>query len=273
VESSSLWVIPFDGGEPRRLTRSQSSERDPRVSGDGKWLYFSSNRSGSFDLYRAALGADMSLGPPERLTDDPGQELSPSVSPDGASLVYMQVGDEGASRIVRLDLEGERKPRALTQGPSDLTPSWGPSGQIAFARVSEGRQDPDLWVMDALGHQPTHLVNSYYADITGPRWSSDGRYLFAIGVYRAAASGRPILGSVVFVDMDESPRIVRALHDPAAPESRIGVALRPGALDGAALDRAPEYRDSLKQVLRDELLERRREATETESKAGADGAE
>ena len=261
LETSDLWAVPYRGGTPVRLTHGPGSTRDPRVSKDGAWLYFSSDRNGSFDLFRAPLrleGAGPRLGAAERLTRSEQQELSPSLSPDETALVYMQVDAQGASRIVRLDIESGET-RDLSEGPADLTPAWGPTGRIAFSRVAEGRQDHNLYLMSEDGSEPSLVVDAYWADVTGPRWSGDGRYLFAIGVYRSAVQGRPVLGSVVFVDLKETPWTIRALHDQAGPESRIGLALRPGLLNESQLGGAPEYLKSLKRVLRTEIIRRKSE--------------
>ncbi len=46
-----LWKVSSDGGEAYRLTAMQGVETDPSVSPDGKWLAFSSNQYGNYDVY------------------------------------------------------------------------------------------------------------------------------------------------------------------------------------------------------------------------------
>lgn len=43
---SDIWVVPFSGGEPRKLTNSKGADFHPRFSPDGKRLAFISTRSG-----------------------------------------------------------------------------------------------------------------------------------------------------------------------------------------------------------------------------------
>lgn len=46
-----LWKVSSDGGEAFRLTAMQGIETNPSVSPDGKWLAFSSNQYGNYDVY------------------------------------------------------------------------------------------------------------------------------------------------------------------------------------------------------------------------------
>ena len=56
---SDLYLVERDGPRPRRLTWAPSDERNGSFSADGRWLYFASNRSGGWQIWRmpAAGGA------------------------------------------------------------------------------------------------------------------------------------------------------------------------------------------------------------------------
>jgi dipeptidyl aminopeptidase/acylaminoacyl peptidase len=49
--TSSLWLLPIGGGEPRPLTNSPKSDRHPRWSPDSKHILFESTRSGESQLW------------------------------------------------------------------------------------------------------------------------------------------------------------------------------------------------------------------------------
>jgi dipeptidyl aminopeptidase/acylaminoacyl peptidase len=250
LAETSLWFVPALGGAPRRLTEGPSVDRDPRISPDGRWLYFCSNRDESFDVYRASFDAAAgTMGEVERVTRRSEQVLSPSISPDGKDLSYMAVDDQGESSIWRTPAWGRGEAVQLTLGPMDMTPAWGPGDVIAFASRAVGRDDADLFLIDADGSHRRTLIDAPNTDETGPRWSRDGRYLFAIGMYRSASDGKPLLGSIVFVDMQEKKRSLRALHDPSAVESRIGLAIRPAALDSKLMRSNASYEAALQSVL------------------------
>ncbi len=47
-----IWIANTDGSSVHRMTTSPDADTDPQWSSDGKWLYFSSTRSGSSQIWR-----------------------------------------------------------------------------------------------------------------------------------------------------------------------------------------------------------------------------
>jgi hypothetical protein len=74
--------ILFDNG---------SDERDPIYSDDGKYIYFSSDRSGIFNIYRYQLGS----GNIEKITNVSGGAFTPAVSSNGNKLLYAGYDKDG----------------------------------------------------------------------------------------------------------------------------------------------------------------------------------
>jgi Tol biopolymer transport system component/DNA-binding winged helix-turn-helix (wHTH) protein len=48
-----IYVIPAGGGQPRLITPFPSTEVVPSFSRDGRWIYFASDRSGKFEIWRS----------------------------------------------------------------------------------------------------------------------------------------------------------------------------------------------------------------------------
>lgn len=46
-----IWKADSNGGNASRITALDGEEINPRVSPDGKWLAFSSNQYGNYDVY------------------------------------------------------------------------------------------------------------------------------------------------------------------------------------------------------------------------------
>ncbi len=80
---SDIFVIDSEGGRPRRLTNGPKDNVVPSFSHDGRWVYYSSNANGGWDLWKMA--ADGS-GSPVQVTHNGG--FSATESPDRQTLYY-----------------------------------------------------------------------------------------------------------------------------------------------------------------------------------------
>jgi len=92
-----LWVLA--GGEAGhwiRITSGPASDRQPAWTPDGSALVFTSDRSGTFDLWRVGVGPAGATGEPERLTSAPEWEGEPTVGPVG-DIVFVGNEDDGVS--------------------------------------------------------------------------------------------------------------------------------------------------------------------------------
>ena len=49
---SDLWIVPFEGGEAKRITVSNAKEWGPVYSPDGKWILFNSDRNGFTQIFK-----------------------------------------------------------------------------------------------------------------------------------------------------------------------------------------------------------------------------
>ena len=51
-----IWVVNEDGSNPRRVTDHRARDIHPHFSPDGKWIAFSSNRYGNYDVFVIPAG-------------------------------------------------------------------------------------------------------------------------------------------------------------------------------------------------------------------------
>ena len=71
------------------VTNDNYREINPAFGGDGKSIYFSSDRGGGMNLWRVSIGADgKPNAPPQQLTSGAGQDIQIAISRDGKRLAY-----------------------------------------------------------------------------------------------------------------------------------------------------------------------------------------
>jgi Tol biopolymer transport system component/DNA-binding winged helix-turn-helix (wHTH) protein len=78
-----IWTINRDGGEQRQLTNNSLSDVLPRVSPDGRYIFFTSNRSGSSQVWRMNIDGSNQI----QITKREGGYVK-FVTPDGKSLYF-----------------------------------------------------------------------------------------------------------------------------------------------------------------------------------------
>ncbi len=81
-----IWTINRDGGEQRQLTNNSFSDVLPRVSPDGRYIFFTSNRSGSSQVWRMNADGSNQI----EITKSEGGYVK-FVTPDGR-WVYFESG-------------------------------------------------------------------------------------------------------------------------------------------------------------------------------------
>lgn len=82
--ADGIYLVKSSGGEPWPLVHDTSSSRAPRWSNDGKWIYFGSDRSGEWQIWKVGAWG----GSPAQVTYTGG--LAAEESLDGKSLFYVK---------------------------------------------------------------------------------------------------------------------------------------------------------------------------------------
>jgi len=124
-----------DGSNVTRLTNSSTIDTEPNFSPDGQHVIFTSDRGGSPQIYRVAVGG----GTPERLTFDGSYNVSPRYAPDGKSFVFIQRTGGGRFSVVTQTF-ASKQPQSLTENGVDESPTFAPNGRmILYATEVKGR--------------------------------------------------------------------------------------------------------------------------------------
>ena len=207
-----LWVADIPQGvaglssladrELTRVTAGPAWDRDPAWTPDGSTLVFSSDRSGSFDIWRVAVGADGATGIPVRVTDAPEPESEPAVSKNG-TIAFVR-GRNANADIWLLDQEGSL--RRLAAGPgAQLSPTFSPSGD-SIAYVNRSGREVELEVR-ALEEDSARTVLRNVA-VEYPAWSPDGnRIAYSTRGSRAGVWVTPLDGSYSNLVSEEAAEV------------------------------------------------------------------
>ncbi|HTG32238.1 MAG TPA: amidohydrolase family protein [Thermoanaerobaculia bacterium] len=113
-----LYMVPFSGGQARRLTSGSAFDAQPRYSPDGQWIAYTSDAGGSENLWIAK--ADGSS--PRALTRDRDRGFaSPSWTADGEYvLVSRGTGGVGVNEIWMYGVRGGSGVRLTSAGDQRL---------------------------------------------------------------------------------------------------------------------------------------------------------
>ena len=176
-----LWTVSADGkGGAVPVTDDPPLDFSPEWSPDGRFLYFSSDRGGTLNLWRIPIdeASGRVLGEPEPLTTPSVWSGSPSLSHDGESLVYSSL--DFRSTLLRVGFDPEREQifgSAVPVVRSTLAirdHAVSPDDQrVAF--TSAGTRE-DLFVVGTDGSSFRRLTDDAFRD-RGPAWSPDGNRL------------------------------------------------------------------------------------------------
>jgi serine/threonine protein kinase len=131
-----IYSISVNGGSPRRMTTNPAEDKWPYWSRDGKWIYFSSTRSGQEEIWKMPSSG----GEATQITQNSGD--GPRESPDGRFLYYMK-GWPQAVTVWRALVDGSQEAKVLDSVHSEGQWAVGKEG-IYFFRTPDNVGHSDL---------------------------------------------------------------------------------------------------------------------------------
>ncbi|MGD0267828.1 MAG: winged helix-turn-helix domain-containing protein [Candidatus Sulfotelmatobacter sp.] len=176
-EHPNIYILGADGSPPRRLRDDTSDDGVASWSHDGRWLYFASNRTGKWQVWKRRVEG----GEPEQITKDGG--FAAFESPDGKSIYYAKFNEGG---IFQVAVDGGAEIKVVSE------PSGGNWGYFAVGRDglyflgdtgTPAKQRPGFKYFDFATKKITvmgDMEKSPYEGAPGLSVSPDGKYLLYV---------------------------------------------------------------------------------------------
>ena len=175
---SLVYVLPFAGGTPRRITATGPSYWHG-WSPDGTSLVFCGQRNGEFDVYAVPVAG----GEEKRLTTAPGLDDGPDYSPDG-SFIYFNSERTGRMQIWRMKPDGSEQEQITSDDNNNWFAHPSPDGKwivfLTYGKEVTGHpanQDVSLRLMPVAGGPIEVLAKLFggQGTINVPSWSPDSK--------------------------------------------------------------------------------------------------
>lgn len=178
-----IWTLPAATGHPVHLANSDgSAERSPSWSPDGKWLAYSSDADGEYNIYLKR--ADDTNGEAQRITDISGRFWSSfDWAPDAKKMIAQD--QTGRLTLVTLtDADGKvtAETKEIERDPTgnSMPISWShDSNWIAYHRGDDSALTTAVYLMD-LKTGEKHKVTSDMFNAQFPTFDRKGDWLYYV---------------------------------------------------------------------------------------------
>ncbi len=184
IVRGDVFVASIDHGTTKRITDTPQQERDICFSEDGKTLYYSAERDGSWGIFATSLTEKndkyftYAVKMEEKRITEKGQTcFQPAVSPDGKWLGFLRDRTELVIKNIKNGKEKSlHKMINYSYADGDQSFAWSPDSKYILCnwQANGGWNNEDIAVVDIETGKITDLTESGYTD-GNFRWAMNGK--------------------------------------------------------------------------------------------------
>ncbi|MGB9204402.1 MAG: hypothetical protein WCB94_10590, partial [Terriglobales bacterium] len=173
----NIHIVSADGGPVRRLPNDTSDDGVASWSHDGGWIYFASNRSGKWQVWKRTVTG----GQPVPVTENGG--FAALESPDGKSIYYTKFNEDG---IFQVPVDGGQEIKVTNDPPKNYWGYYavGPDGLYFVGDTgTPSKSRPGFKFFDFRTRKITvmgDMEKSPYEGAPGLSVAPDGKYLLYV---------------------------------------------------------------------------------------------
>ena len=214
--NSEIYTMRPDGSDIVRLTKNKYNDSWPRWSPDGNKIIFVSDRNGNSEIYIMNRDGSAQL----RMTENSFEDICPTWSPDGSMIAFCtRRYNNGGTEIVRRNVSSGSTwglnftrltySKDYHSSNADDFISWSPNGKWIAFESDRDRDDPEIYLINAVdGSNAKRLTYTRALDEV-PSWSMDSKNI----LFSSDMSGLPHNGNYEIYKMDNNGRNLKRLTD------------------------------------------------------------
>ena len=235
ISRGDVFVTSVEHPSTVQVTSTPAAERHLSWGSDNRTLYYTSERSGHKNIYRATIDrkedpnfsnatsikeeALFDVARPKKLTSEVTEYSHPLISPDGKKMAYVK--DRNHLMIMDLD---SKKTRELTKGQTyptqddGMTFTWSPDSRWLAIEYTPEMRDPysDIGLVNVETGEITNLTRSGYF-CSNPRFVLDGNAIvyatdrYGLRAHASWGSQEDIM--IVFLNREARDRFMLSEED------------------------------------------------------------
>ncbi len=171
--NEEIWMVPFDGGEVKRLTGNPAADSHPRVSPDGRYLAYRATRRPYYESDRYELTVmELPDGEPRSLTSGFDRSVGSFFWSHDGKRLYFEAEDTADINLFSVSLKGEDVKTVVGgDGPTGhgyhLSVGAGPKDKFFIYRYRPMKHYYEIFRCNSKGRdveQLTFVNNDIYAE-------------------------------------------------------------------------------------------------------------